>query len=98
MREITAARRGAGGRRSQGGGASQSELVATVSHELRTPLTAVLGFVDLLMEHDLSEEERRNYLETVQREAQRLAELIDDVLDLRRLEAGQFTLASTRST
>ena len=71
----------------------KSELVATVSHELRTPLTAVLGFVHLLMEHDLSEEERRHYLETVQREAQRLAELIDDVLDLRKLEAGQFTLA-----
>jgi len=71
----------------------KSELVATVSHELRTPLTAVLGFVHLLMEHDLAEEERRRYLETVQREAQRLAELIDDFLDLRKIEAGQFTLA-----
>jgi PAS domain S-box-containing protein len=71
----------------------KSELVATVSHELRTPLTAVLGFVHLLMEHDLAEEERRHYLDTVQREAQRLAELIDDFLDLRKIEAGQFTLA-----
>jgi PAS domain S-box-containing protein len=72
----------------------KSELVATVSHELRTPLTAVLGFVHLLMDYDLAEEERRRYLETVQREAQRLAELVDDFLDLRKIEAGQFALAS----
>ena len=72
----------------------KSELVATVSHELRTPLTAVLGFVHLLLDHhDLEEEERRRYLETVQREAQRLAELVDDFLDLRKIEAGQFALA-----
>ena len=71
----------------------KSELVATVSHELRTPLASVLGFVELLLERDLDEETRRRYLETVHGEAQRLAALIDDFLDLEKIEAGRFTLA-----
>jgi signal transduction histidine kinase len=71
----------------------KSELVATVSHELRTPLTSVLGFVHLLMDEDLAADERARYLETVNREALRLAALIDDVLDLRKIDAGQFALA-----
>jgi CheY-like chemotaxis protein/two-component sensor histidine kinase len=70
-----------------------SELVATVSHELRTPLASVLGFVELLLDRDLDEETRRRYLHTVHGEAQRLARLIDDFLDLEKIEAGRFTLA-----
>lgn len=71
----------------------KSELVATVSHELRTPLASVLGFVELLMNRDLDEDVQQRYLETVHHEAQRLAALIDDFLDLERIEAGHFTLA-----
>ena len=72
---------------------ANSELVATVSHELRTPLTAVLGFAELLLHHDLDEDTSRRYLQTIVGEAQRLTALIDDFLDLERLEAGRFTLA-----
>ena len=72
---------------------ANSELVATVSHELRTPLTAVLGFAELLLHHDLDEDTTRRYLETIVGEAKRLTGLIDDFLDLERLEAGRFTLA-----
>jgi signal transduction histidine kinase/DNA-binding response OmpR family regulator len=70
-----------------------SELVATVSHELRTPLTAVLGFAELLLNHDLDGATTRRYLQTIIGEAERLTGLIDDFLDLERLEAGRFTLA-----
>jgi PAS domain S-box-containing protein len=84
MREITAERDAA---------RLKSELVATVSHELRTPLTGVLGFAELLLEADLDEETRRHYAQTIQREAQRLTALVDDFLDLQKLEAGRFTLA-----
>jgi signal transduction histidine kinase/DNA-binding response OmpR family regulator len=72
---------------------ANSELVATVSHELRTPLTAVLGFAELLLHHELDEDTARRYLQTIVGEAQRLTGLIDDFLDLERLEAGRFTLA-----
>jgi CheY-like chemotaxis protein len=70
-----------------------SELVATVSHELRTPLASVLGFVELLLARDLDEETRRRYLQTIHGEAVRLTGLIDDFLDLARIDAGRFTLA-----
>jgi PAS domain S-box-containing protein len=69
----------------------KSELVATVSHELRTPLASILGFTELLIERDLDEETRSRYLETVCGEAKRLTSLINDFLDLQRIEAGSFT-------
>jgi CheY-like chemotaxis protein/nitrogen-specific signal transduction histidine kinase len=71
----------------------KSELVATVSHELRTPLTSVLGFAELMMHRDIDEETRQRYLQTIHSEAQRLTRLIDDFLDLEKIEAGRFTLA-----
>jgi PAS domain S-box-containing protein len=70
----------------------KSELVATVSHELRTPLTGVLGFAELLMHRDLGEDTRQRYVETIHGEAERLTALVDDFLDLQRIEAGRFTL------
>ena len=84
VREVTAEREAA---------RLKSELVATVSHELRTPLTGVLGFAELLMHHGLDEETRRRYLQTIHSEAQRLTALVDDFLDLQKIEAGRFTLA-----
>jgi PAS domain S-box-containing protein len=68
----------------------KSELVATVSHELRTPLASILGFTELLIERELDEETRRRYLETVCGESKRLTSLINDFLDLQRIEAGSF--------
>lgn len=68
----------------------KSELVATVSHELRTPLASILGFAELLLERELTPDVRTRYLETVCSEARRLAALINDFLDLQRIEAGSF--------
>jgi len=84
IREITAERDAA---------RVKSELVATVSHELRTPLTGVLGFAELLMHHDLDDDTGRRYLQTIHSEAQRLTALVDDFLDVQKIEAGRFTLA-----
>jgi signal transduction histidine kinase/DNA-binding response OmpR family regulator/CHASE3 domain sensor protein len=71
----------------------KSDLVATVSHELRTPLASVLGFTELLRERELDDETRARYLETIYNEARRLTTLINDFLDLQRIEEGSFTLA-----
>ena len=71
----------------------KADLVATVSHELRTPLASVLGFAELLLRQDLDEVTRRRYAQTIHDEAKRLAKLIDDFLDLERIESGRFTLA-----
>jgi signal transduction histidine kinase/CheY-like chemotaxis protein len=71
----------------------KSELVATVSHELRTPLASILGFAELLAERDVDKEKRDRYVATIHGEAKRLTELINDFLDLQRIEEGDFTLA-----
>ena len=70
----------------------KSELVSNVSHELRTPLASVLGFSDLLLKRDLSEDDRRRYLEVIRTEAGRLATLLNDLLDLQRIERGALEL------
>jgi len=71
----------------------KSELVATVSHELRTPLTGMLGFAELLLRDDVDEETRKRYLEIIYSEGRRLTALVNDFLDLQRIEEGNFALA-----
>jgi len=70
-------------------------LLANVSHELRTPLTSILGFTSTLLRTDTrwSEEEQRDFLQTVQQESRRLARLVDDLLDMSRLESGTYRLS-----
>ncbi len=68
----------------------KDELVSTVSHELRTPLTSMRGFVELLLEREFSPEDQRRFLTIVDTEMKRLGKLIDDFLDLQRLEAGKL--------
>ncbi|ANU28153.1 ATP-binding protein [Planococcus versutus] len=66
----------------------KSELVSTVSHELRTPLSSVLGFTELLLNKQLKPEKQERYLKTIYKEAMRLTNLINDFLDLQRMESG----------
>jgi PAS domain S-box-containing protein len=65
----------------------KDELVSTVSHELRTPLASIRGFVELMLMRDYGPEERREFLQILDQEIRRLGRLIDDFLDLQRLEA-----------
>lgn len=67
----------------------KSELVSTVSHELRTPLSSVLGFTELLLKKELKPERQKKYIETIHKEAIRLTNLINDFLDLQRMESGR---------
>ncbi len=70
---------------------AKSAFLANVSHELRTPLTAVLGFSSLLREKTLSEKDR-GYLEAIRAAGKSLSQLIDDILDLSRIEADKIEL------
>jgi signal transduction histidine kinase len=72
----------------------KSELVSNVSHELRTPLASVLGFSSLMLDRDLPPEETRRYLEVIRTEARRLAALLNDLLDLQRVEQETLELRS----
>nr|WP_232243021.1 hybrid sensor histidine kinase/response regulator [Paenibacillus sp. GSMTC-2017] len=66
----------------------KSEFVSTVSHELRTPLASILGFSELLIHRELKPERQRKYMATIHQEAQRLTQLVNDFLDLQRMETG----------
>ncbi len=72
----------------------KSEFIATVSHELRTPLAAILGYVHLILEGDSGAvtEDQRKYLEIVSRNTTRLTQLINDLLDVEKIESGKSKL------
>ncbi len=72
--------------------AAKSRFLASVSHEIRTPLGALLGFADLLLDPNLAEADRLNYAHVIRRNGEHLLELIDDILDLSKLEAGKLSV------
>jgi signal transduction histidine kinase len=69
----------------------KDEFVALISHDLRTPLTSITGYVELALEDDLSDDVR-GYLQVVARNAERLLALVNDLLFVARLQAGQMSL------
>ncbi|HUQ22726.1 MAG TPA: HAMP domain-containing sensor histidine kinase [Gaiellaceae bacterium] len=69
---------------------ARSEFIANASHELRTPLFSLGGFLELMADEDLDEHTRREFLETMREQVERLAKLATDLLDLSRLDAGRM--------
>jgi PAS domain S-box-containing protein len=72
----------------------RTQLLANISHELRTPLASIKGFASVLLSYDkkLKREEKREYLETIDKSADRLTELIQQLLDMSRLDAGTMPI------
>jgi signal transduction histidine kinase len=69
---------------------ARSEFIANASHELRTPLFSLGGFLELLADENVEETVRRDFLEEMRGQVERLARLATDLLDLSRLDAGQL--------
>ncbi len=75
----------------------KSDFIATVSHELRTPLASIMGYVDLMQDQETGplNEEQTKYIEIIERNTDRLSRLINDILDISRIEAGRIDLVMT---
>ncbi|MDX9912598.1 MAG: ATP-binding protein [Phycisphaerales bacterium] len=72
--------------------ATKSQFLANMSHEIRTPLTAVIGYAEILRDQEWQSMERREYVETICRNGSHLLALVNDILDITRLDAGQLRL------
>ena len=72
----------------------KSAFLANMSHEIRTPLGAILGFADILKTSNMDAAARNQYLEIISRNGQSLTKIIDDILDLSKIEAGKLEIQS----
>lgn len=70
----------------------KSELITNVSHDLKTPLTAIITYVDLLKNENITEEERKAYIETLDMKSQRLKVLIEDLFEVSKASSGNVQM------
>ena len=70
----------------------KTELITNVSHDLKTPLTAIITYLNLLKNPDISEEERQNYIDTLDQKTQRLKILIEDLFEVSKAQSGNIKM------
>ena len=70
----------------------KTELISNVSHDLKTPLTSIITYIDLLKNEDITEEERKSYIDTIDRKSQRLKNLIEDLFEMSKVTSKNIQL------
>lgn len=70
----------------------KTELITNVSHDLKTPLTAITTYIELLKKEDITEKERRSYIDTLERKSLRLKVLIEDLFEVSKANSNNIVL------
>ena len=73
----------------------KSDFLATMSHELRTPLNSILGFSEVLGSIDSLDDKQKRYVQNIQKSGRMLLEMINDILDLAKIESGKMEIRLT---
>ncbi len=81
--------------RAQAANRAKSEFLANMSHEIRTPMNALLGYVDLLCDPDVSDEEKGKYSRTIRKSGEHLLTILNDILDISQVEASRMVVHRT---
>ena len=74
---------------------TKSRFLANMSHEIRTPLGAILGFAELMAEPNMTAKERQDSIVVIRRNGEQLSKIIDEILDLSKVEAGKLEIPLT---
>jgi PAS domain S-box-containing protein len=75
---------------------AKSQFLANMSHEMRTPLSAMMGFAELLMTPEQEDEDRQDWLGRIVKNCERLRKMIDEILDLSKIEAGKLEVIRSK--
>ncbi len=75
----------------------KSAFLANMSHEIRTPMNAIIGFAQLLKDPDFSPEEKDNFVDIIAKSGKNLLDLINQIIDISKIEAGKVTLARDKT-
>jgi len=73
----------------------KTAFLANMSHEIRTPMNAIIGFSDLLSEDDLSQEDKVDFISKIKNSGRALMALINDIIDIAKIEAGQLKVSES---
>lgn len=75
----------------------KSAFLANLSHEIRTPMNGILGFAELLKQENLTEKIQQDYIKMISQSGQRMVTLIEDLVDIARIEAGQIEIKNQKT-